>query len=196
MLDVAKVPYENKMYEFEEWEKIEKPVKTFEYGFLPVLEYNNYALSQSGAITTWLGKKLGFMGSNAIEEYEILNILESNHDFFRPIGIFFWEADKLSDEEKGKKIKEFNEELIPWGCGVLERRFTNRKGKYFVGDKISVADMFISSIWQFFNHPTRKMLLEAVNKAAPKLMAFAGELCKNELKDHYETGNWMKDAIR
>ncbi len=195
MLDVSKVPYENKIISMEEWNSMEKPIEIYEYSFLPVLEYNEHKLSQCRAIQLFLAKKLGWFGSSACEEYEILNIIESEHDWFVPMAKFLFSMEKASKEEIEKQFKEFNTELIPWIFGVLEKKFVNKKGKYWVGDKLSLADIYASFLFVFFTHPTRAPFKETAYKTGPKLLAYGEELSKGDLAAYFQTGKFIKDAF-
>ena len=105
------------------------------------------------------------------------------------------EAPKLSKEEVEKKIKSFNDELLPWILAVLERKFVNRKGKYFVGDKLSIADIYISAVsFLLLGKVCNKMFEETCLKHAPKLFEFAENLKTNELKDYYVNGSFNKES--
>jgi len=195
MLDVSKTPYTNKVVTYEEWEKMDKPINTYEYGFLPVLEVNGKAYSQAKAIDIFLAQKLGFLGSNAEEEYEINNILNTQEDFIIPIIKFFTSAPNLSKEETEKQLKNINEELLPWILAVLERKFVNRKGKYYVGDKVSLADIYMAAVHcVLFSKHCNKMFEAACLKHAPKFFEFAANLITKEFKDYFVNGNFNKES--
>jgi len=191
MLDCTKVKYTNKALSFEEWGKLEKPASTFEYGAMPVVVINGKAYSQSIAIYNYLGKRLGYMGSNIEEEYEIMNIMASWEDIMPKIGLPFF----LTDEEAKKKaLKELTEEYLPWILPVYERKFTTKTGKYMVGDKVSLADMFVAFLVSLLKNPMRKEITWApLEKYAPKLTLWAEGLLQNEFKDHYN-GSFFKES--
>ena len=178
MLDLAHVKYESIVLTFEEWGKMEKPVETFEYGFLPVLVVNGKAYSQRIAIEHYLGKRLGFFGSNAEEEYQIMNILAAFDDVCPDLSGAFFIKDK---EVQAKKFAELADRYLSWILPVFERKFTTRTGKYIVGDKLSVADMSLGYLfWLLRSQPAWSPSIE---KYAPKLGVWAEALFANELKE-------------
>jgi len=194
MLDVSKTPYTNKDITFEEWGKMENKQSVYEYGFLPMVEYNGNKMSQTNAINHFFAKKLGYMGSNLEEEYQIHEIMCSNDDWIlQVVGLAF--ADRTNKEAIAKKEKEINEQYLCWILPILEKKFVNRKGKYFVGDKLSLADINVSYLHFLLNSSIHNGAFnESIAKHAPKLMQFAGELRTNELKDHFVTGTFHKEA--
>jgi len=195
MLEVSKIPYTNKVIPFEEWGKMEKPSNIFEYGFLPVLEYNGKFMSQSGAIVLFLAKKLELYGSNDWEAYLINEIMATKDDFMPELGGLLFSRSKISDEEADKQIKNLNECTLPWILSILESKFVNRKGKYWVGDKVSVADIFAVYIhYLLFNKALKGALDEVAKKYAPKLLAHAEAMKTNELKDYFVNGSFYQDA--
>ena len=190
MLDVAKVKYENIIHTFEEWGKMEKPSNVFEYGFLPVVEINGKSFSQRIAVTSYLGKKLGFMGSNAEEEYEILNYLSSFDDVAPELGGALFIQDKDAQQ---KRLKELADSYLSWILPIYERKFTSRTGKYLVGDKLSAADMIIAYLFWFLRSQ-KEAWVPSMEKLTPTLSVWAEALLTNELKDNYD-GNFIKNTF-
>ena len=83
LLSHAKVNWEDRYINFDEWKEKYKPNKEFcEYGQLPILEYKGKFYAQSMAIELFLAKKFNFLGDNEDEEYEINNLLCSFEDVF------------------------------------------------------------------------------------------------------------------
>ncbi len=191
MLTLAKVKFTNKKITKEEWMKLDKPIEIFEYGYMPVLTINGKAYSQGIAISTYLGKKFGFLGSNVEEEYEIMNVLASFEDLFPEFAHGFFAP---SEEDKNKKFKSIAEELLPWILQIWERKIASKKGKYLVGDKLSAADMFYAQIYQTLTHPAWKGLFdEATKKYGSKTLEHGKSILTEELKEFIESPNFVKD---
>ena len=84
MLDYSKTEYKNTLLNFGEWPALKASGK-FENGQLPVLEVNGKQYTQSLAMETYLAKEFNLMGSNAEDEYQIMNLLCSREDYVKPI---------------------------------------------------------------------------------------------------------------
>jgi len=196
LLDVTKTAYENKVFSIEEWNKMEKPSKIYEYGTLPVLEFNGRNMSQDHAIEIFLARKLGFLGSNPDEEYDILSIILSTEEFYKPIAkygmaVFSKESKELLD----KRVKEINDTILSSILPVFERRFTNKKGKYIVGDKLSLADIFMTWVIHLLFCPLRKGVFDSSKKFVPKLIEYVDNLRKNELKIFFTGKNFTEENL-
>jgi len=188
ILFLGGVKYTDHALTFEEWAKLEKPVSTFEYGYMPVLTINGKAYSQSIAIANYLGKKLGFFGSNAEEEYEILNIILTFDEFSSPIITSEFMQDP---EAKKKKLQELNEHYLTWMLPIYENKVANRKGKYVVGDKLSVADVFLAHTLDLLKY-RNEYFSENIKKYASKLNAYVDDLWANDLKVFRESGKYYQ----
>ena len=127
----------------EDWIKLKQTGK-FESEDLPVLEYNEKLFSQMHAIEQYLGYTFNLHGKNMEDEYTINCLLDSFDDLFTIFKHFTWpesEEDKehIKDYEKAFKSK------FAFFISVLEKKL-NKKGKYFIGDYFSLADIFITVV--------------------------------------------------
>ena len=192
MLDLAKVKYTNQTIQYEDWEKMDKPADIYEYGCLPILIVNGKSYAQSFAIYCYLAKKLGFFGSNAEEEFQIMNILASWEDLMPHLVAPFFITD-----EKAKKLAMENiaNNYLSWILPIYERKFTTKTGKYIVGDKLSVADMYFAYVVWVLNHHTRQEFFfhDSLQKYAPQLTKWAEGILNNECKDHFVNGTFFKE---
>ena len=105
---------------------------------------------QTPSILSYLGDKLGLAGDDEAEKAWVLShtltALDLNneaHDTHHPVAVSdYYENQK---EESLKKAKEFRENRIPKFFGFFERVLKGNqdkgKGKYLVGDSLSLADL-------------------------------------------------------
>jgi len=193
MLEVSKTPYTAKNYEFPEWGSMEKPVETFEYCQLPVVEMNGKVYNQSLACELLLGKKLGFAGDNDDETYEVTNIIAGKEDWIFKIYPVLFNVDQTKLEQN---FEEINKDLLSYILPIYERKVTIKKGKYVVNNKITLADIFLTYTYLLLTQSGFKgKLNDSLNKYAPNFCSYCKGLATNELKDYFETGSYVKDAV-
>ena len=184
ILDYAKVPFENEVIDFKEWPKIKNDDSRFEFHQLPILEINGKKMSQSIAQYIYIAKKLDLYGKNIDEQYIIDSLIASNEDF---IGLIHSIFRPETDDEKNNpdKYKQLFKEKISFYLRVYEKRY-NELGskKYFLGDKISLADFFIGTTVLDLCDIVKDE--DVLSKNAPGLAKLCKSLKENELKGYYE----------
>jgi len=119
----------------EEWLKL-KP--TSKLGQLPELEVDGQKYGQSRAIMYYLAREFGFYPSSNLEQLAVDEVVFVLEDFFNAIV----KAMFAKEEEKEAKMKEFKETQLDKHLAMLEKALEGNKAKgFFVGDKLSVADI-------------------------------------------------------
>ena len=181
IFSAAKVPFENHLIEQKDWPAI-KQSELCEFKQVPVLEHNGKKYSQSAAIYRYLGKLFKLFGNNLEEEYQIDSLLCTIEDMIpvmTPI-IFPNEEQKKHKEEYVKAFKE----KLEFYMKVMEKRYIALgKGKYFLGDHFSLADIFIAVQLVGAQQVLQEDLMKTV---APGLHAIFERVKANELKEFYE----------
>lgn len=109
-------------------------------GEVPLLVDGERALSQSGAILTWLAEKLGrFGGEDGAERLEILRwLLWDNHKFTANIAIHRFLANFLPPAQRQPEVIAFHAARQKSAMKVLERHLTGRD--WVVGAGPTIAD--------------------------------------------------------
>ena len=184
MLDYAKIPFENEVIDFKDWPNIKNDDSRFEFHQLPILEINGKKMSQSMAQYIYLAKKLDLYGKNIDEQYIIDSLIASNEDFIGLIHSMF--RPETEDEKNNPdKYKQLFKEKISFYLRVYEKRY-NELGskKYFLGDKISLADFFIGTTVLDLCDIVKDE--DVLTKNAPSLAKLCKSLKENELKGYYE----------
>ena len=181
ILTYAKADWTNAVVKQEDWPKL-KTSGLCEYEQLPVLEVNGKKYCESNAINLYLGETFKLLGKNVEENYQINNLLMTFDDFMGPIFKWFF----CPDESKKVELKKNAEDKVKFFFGKLEKRYVDLgKGKYFLGDKFTLADIYIASAL-----PAAVDALGLKECPCKEVAPNLGELIKrvkeNELKEFYE----------
>ncbi len=152
--------------------------------------------SQTEAICIFIARKIGgLLGKDDDEEYQILSMFNCYNDINPLISKLFNCQEK--DEEVIKTNYNNVLEMAMSILSVLEKRYINNgEGKYYLGDKISLADFWlvsgvISIFFTKFPHFT-----QPAKKAAPKIFDLIDRLMTEDyiasfFKSEYYINNWV-----
>jgi len=164
----AGVAYEDKRINKEEWAELKPNTPT---GTLPYLQVDDVKIGGSGAITMYLAKELGLAGSSNIDEANIRCLYDTLEDSMQSYMRF-----KYCDNEeyKEKLRKEYMEKTLPAHLNVFSSRLENDK-QWLVGDKVSLADIAVSSVLEHLTGDDMTALVSA-NKPVSDLINRVKEL--------------------
>ncbi|KAK2163090.1 hypothetical protein NP493_1485g00055 [Ridgeia piscesae] len=178
LFELAGVEYEDKRIKGEDWGKLKSEMP---FGQMPILKIDDdVTLCQSEAIEFYLAKTFGFAGINTLEEAQVLMIGNCVMDTLMPL---FKMHGVKEEEVKDEMKKKYQEEQMPKFLGMLEKLLVSNKGGdgYFIGDKITVADVKIVGIFEwlpvfginvdFNKYPKLKALNDRVT-TEPKIAAW------------------------
>ena len=173
----------------EDWKKLKQSGK-FESEELPVMEYDGKLLSQMHAIEQYLGYKFNLHGKNIEDEYQINCLLDSFDDLFTIFKHFTWpesEEDKehIKDYEKAFKSK------FAFFINILEKKYNKNKGKYYLGNYFSLADIFITTV--LINFADKLKCENIIKEQGPNIDELIQKIKKNELKNFFEKG-YIRDS--
>ena len=165
ILSYTKANWINDIIKDEDWPKLKKS-GLCEYEQLPVL----------------LGEIFNLMGKNAEENYQIVNLLMTFEDYTYQV----YQTIFNPDEKKRDELRTKFQEKIKFFLGKFEKRYVELgKGKYFFGDKFTLADIYLATalpdaidILAFKECPFRQV--------APNLGELVNRVKENELKEYYE----------
>jgi len=135
---MAGAEYENCVVGQADWPEMKKKVPL---GALPILEVDGKLLLQSRGIASYLAREFGFYGANSWETAKVDEVNGLVEDLWLPlVEIMYSSMDK---EKKEEQTKAYYEEKFPKFMGFLEETLAkNNNGEgFFVGDKISLADL-------------------------------------------------------
>ena len=181
ILSYAKADWVDDRIAVTDWPKIKKS-GLCEFEQIPILECEGKKYSQSNAINLYLAETFNLMGKNSEENYQITNLLMTFNDFMVPcFGYLF-----CKDESKKEELRKAALEKVKFFIGQIEKRYISLgKGKYFLGDKFTLADIYIATVF-----PAAVDLLKEKECPCKEVAPNLGELIKrikeNELKEFYE----------
>ena len=186
ILSSSKKEWTDDIIEFDKWKDLKKS-GLCEFEQLPVLEHNNKKLCQSLAIDLYLLKQFNLYGKNDEEEYQINSLFCTFEDLFDLPHKFV----HLNDEKKKEEMKnQFIEKYKLYLKKYEERYVALGKGKYFLGDHFSGADIYIGSALPYFCDIIGK---DIVKENCPNLFELIERLKNNELKEFFEK-YYFKDS--
>ena len=181
ILAYVKADWTNDLIKKEDWPKL-KTSGLCEFGQVPVLEVDDRKYCESHAINLYLAEVFNLMGKDPEENYQIRNVLMAFEDYMTPI----WQALFNPDESKKAELKKKAEEKLRFFFEKFEKRYVDLgKGKYFLGDKFTLADIVLASAL-----PAAVDALGLKDCPCKDCAPNLGELIKrvkeNELKEFYE----------
>eukprot|EP00105_Crassostrea_gigas_P003839 XP_011416828.1 PREDICTED: S-crystallin SL11 [Crassostrea gigas] len=134
--------FEDKRYSIEEWYKVKPAIPQHQ---LPCLQVDGRFIPQSGAIMRYIAREFGFYGDNNNENTRVDVILGASDDFLKNVMSWYYKKDETKKEEIKKDLEETK---LPQFFSLLESILKENDGGdgYFVGKKISLADILIYDI--------------------------------------------------
>ena len=181
ILTYAKADWEDKRITHEEWAKI-KETDLFEFHQMPILEHNGKKMSQSIAIELYLLRQFNLYGKNIDEQYEIDNLLCTFDDLLPLLGKY---VSRSKDEKEKEETKKVLLEKVQFYAKKIEERYIKLgKGKYYLGDHFSGADIYIASVFPIFCNCLNMMIVKEAG--ALSLYDLIVRIKENELKEFHE----------
>jgi len=114
---------------------------TTPFGVLPILCVDGTKICQSMTIARYCGHAYGLGGKNAMENAQMDEIVDAVSDFTeKQYNAFLFEKDEA---KKAELQKTYTTETGPTFLKQLEARLCSRGGEYFVGGKLSYADIIV-----------------------------------------------------
>ena len=181
LLTYAKADWTNDLIKHEDWPKIKKS-GLCEFEQVPVLEVDGKKYCESHAINLYLAEVFNLMGKDAEENYQIRNVLMAFDDYMAPI----WAALFCKDEAKKPELQKAAEEKLKFFFGKFEKRYVDLgKGKYFLGDKFTLADIYVATV---FPSAIDTIKIEGCpcKEVGPNLGELIKRIRENELKEFFE----------
>jgi glutathione S-transferase len=182
------ITWEDERIAFDKWPELKTSGK-IEWEGLPALEIDGKILTQSLAIEIYLGRKLCLLGETPDDEFEVISLLCTREDLIQCLTPVFRPSSEEEKTHRNDNIEKLRNEKLPWFLKKYEARLTKRGGKYVLGDKISLADIFLAVTVENVFRSTQVGRLEnwgeLIATYAPKLHSHIEELKKNELSEYF-----------
>jgi len=163
---LQKIDFEDDRINYATWPTTKEK---WPFGAVPVLDVNGVQISQSNAILSYVGKLGNLYPSDPLLGAQVDEVMAGVEDVMNQTGHYR----KETDPEKKKAIQnELVSTTLPKYLGYLERLHeTRQKGShpYFVGDKLTVADL---KVWNLitFGKSGKLFPLPGVFEKTPRLV--------------------------
>jgi len=144
---------------------------------LPLLEVDGKTIGQSMAIARFVAKEGGLYGKNSVEQALIDSVVDVVTDLREKAVPLAFIPDGPA---KDAALKEFLEKTLPSIMPNLQNFAAANRNGFFVGDKISLADIHFYSIAEMLlpkmpnllaTHPNLKQVFDKV-AANPKIAEY------------------------
>jgi glutathione S-transferase len=179
--------WEDKRIYGEEWDTL-KQSGNLDYDQIPGLEVNGKWLVQTTAIEVYLAKKFNLLGDTDEDLYEIINLIGTRDDIAKSLTPVL-----LPTEEQKAKIEEIvadlKDNVLPKWLQAWEKKYVAKHGKYFLGDKFTLADIYMTAFCEVLFHLKKGKGLgfdALLTKHAPKLAAHMENIKNNELANYFK----------
>ncbi|XP_072051422.1 hematopoietic prostaglandin D synthase-like [Amphiura filiformis] len=156
--------------------KFEMPCKQ-----VPVLFIDGQPLTQANAIARYVAKETGLYGQTNLQCARIDAVMDVCNDWRYSLGKWFSTEDP---EEQESWVRVLRHEEAPTVCINLETLLRQNNGgdSYFVGDTITVADLFV-----FCDIQLIRAFVDDVLDKYPKISALFDRVASNE-----KVAEWVK----
>ncbi|KAK6176894.1 hypothetical protein SNE40_015107 [Patella caerulea] len=115
---------------------------TSPFGQLPYLEIDGKKFAQSIAISQYIAREYGLYGNNSLENLSIDAVVGLTTDYFNLWAKANFEKDERRKAELQTKLSG---EDLPKFLQQLEKLLNGNKTEYFVGNKLTLADLAVYS---------------------------------------------------
>ena len=138
-LSMAGVPFEDDRIGYEAWPALKD---TTPFGALPVLKVDGQALSQSNAITRYVGKLTNLYPTDPWQAALCDEAMDAVEDVIAEIVTTM----SLPDEEKKAKRQALAEGPIPFHLTRLQQKLEAQGGLYFADNRLTIADLKVAML--------------------------------------------------
>lgn len=167
-LSIGGIAFEDDRVQPSDWERRKADTP---FGALPVLEVDGQVVAQSNAINRYVGKLANLYPSDPWQAALCDEAMEAVEDINGKIFSTLF----LPEEQKKTQRKALVEGPIPFYLTRLQQRLEAHGGRYFAGDRLSVADL---KVYVLIRH-LRSGVLDHVPSDLPDRIAPG-------LVEHYE----------
>jgi prostaglandin-H2 D-isomerase / glutathione transferase len=163
-LSIGGIPFEDERIKGADWERRKADTP---FGALPLLEKDGEILAQSNAINRYVGRLTNLYPSDPWQAALCDEIMEAVEDIGSKIAATMF----LSDEQKKAQRKALVGGALPFYLARLQQRLEAHGGRYFAGDRLSVADL---KVFVLIRHLKSGVLdhvpTDLPDRVAPKLV--------------------------
>lgn len=133
-LAYANIPFEDQRFAVSDWPKVRDQTPLLQ---VPVMEVDGQVITQSNSLIRYAGKLAGLYPEDALEALHCDEAMETVEDIVVKIVPTLF----IQDEDEKRKAREaLAAGPIPLFLSRFETMLQERGGRFFAGDRLSVAD--------------------------------------------------------
>ena len=163
-LSIGGIPFEDDRVAPSDWQRRKSDTP---FGALPVLEVDGQTLAESNAINRYVGTLTDLYPSDAWQAALCDEVMEAVEDINTKLAATLF----LPEEEKTAQRNALVEGPLPFYLTRLQQRLQAHGGRYFAGDRLSVADL---KVFVWIRHLKSGVLdhvpADLPDRVAPKLV--------------------------
>jgi glutathione S-transferase len=143
------------------------------FGQVPYVEFDGKVFAQSLAIVQYLAREFNLYGKTNLDGLKIDQFTQLVQDFFQWGSKTYREQDPVKKAELSKSVKE---EVAPRFLANAEKLLNANNGRHFVGDAVTLADLFAYDVATGFLKPYTEGALDGF----PSFKALVEKIGSNE----------------
>ncbi len=164
-LAMGGIPFEDDRFGFDQWPDQQAAAPLHQ---VPVMEVDGEVITQSNAMNRYVGKLSGLYPDDALEALHCDETMAAVEDVLGKIVTTFGIED---DEEMRKAREALTEGPLTLYLGWFGNMLAHRGGRYFAGDRLSVADLKVFVWIRSLNAGLLDYVpIDLVERLAPNLM--------------------------
>ncbi|XP_046575250.1 S-crystallin SL11-like [Haliotis rubra] len=157
---------------------------TTRFGMLPILEVDGKKFSQSFAMARYIAREHGLYGKTNLDMLqidEVVGLAEDLRDYF--VKIYH-----EKDEPKKNALRDkFDNTDLPRFLGYFEKLLTDTDSSYFVGNKLSLADLAVYDVMEYPLDQGQDILKDSPKMKAHRIRVGSHDNLHNYLKERVKT---------
>ena len=175
ILNYGQIKFEDKRISFEEFPELKE---SFPFGHLPVFYVNGKPIAESMAIARYAAKLSGLTFNDNFKNAQVDMFLYAVVDIFEKFVEIIY-LTKNEDDKENKK-KKLLEETVPKFFNAFKKM---KKGKFLVGNDISIADIALFNVFYVFQQKIQE--LDNVLVAYPEIKEIVDNVSELPQLKHY-----------
>lgn len=186
-LSVSGVTFKDDRVSFADWERRKADAP---FGALPVLEVDGHDLAQSNTINRYVGKLADLYPAAPWEAA----LCDETMDAVEDITSLIAATVPLPENQKKAKRRALVDSQIPFYLTRLQKRLEEHGGRYFAGERLSIADL---KVLMLVRHLTSGVLdyvpTHLVELSAPALVEHSQRVMNDKRISKYCAEHWSAD---
>lgn len=177
---IGNIPFEDRRFAFAEFPEVRKSTP---FGQVPVLHVDGQVVTQSDAITRYVGKLAGLYPQDAFQALLCDEVMTAVEDVNVKIGQTFG----LTGDALQQARESLVETTLTRYLGWLQAQLLAHGGQYFADQRLTIADLKVFVLVRWLNSGRLDHIpTDLVSRMAPDLMAHLNRVADTPaIKQYY-----------